>query len=242
MFWDIAIALGVGATQVIITIYAVVLTLHKKRGRAAFVIGLVGGIGIALTVAATIRNTNGQGELKDQVRDLKGQISSMQIEAERKTDADIAIASVVSVPPTLSLGTNLFHIVFQVTGNTARNVRPYDEVFAVTGKFDQVQAKKVNSEFQVRALPHLNHEGTTLKTGSTIQDIQGVTLSERELEELSCFPEPTRTIYFLTLIKWNNPSGSSGELSVCRILQPPILQELGGGSQNGRVGWGNCFR
>jgi len=64
VFWDILIAVGIGLTQLAITWYAVDISVKEKRIQNAVIIGVVGLIGIDLTVFATVRNGLVQRDLE----------------------------------------------------------------------------------------------------------------------------------------------------------------------------------
>jgi len=67
LFEDILIAIGNGLAQAIVTWYAVHIFVNEHRIRNALVIGLLGIIGIGLTVWATVRNGRAQTELKTEL-------------------------------------------------------------------------------------------------------------------------------------------------------------------------------
>src|SRR5580692_118946 len=67
MSWDIAIIAGVAIAQLILTWYGVHVSVEKKRVRNAIVIGVVGGLGIALTIWGGIRNDKAQQSLQNQL-------------------------------------------------------------------------------------------------------------------------------------------------------------------------------
>lgn len=57
MFWDILIAVGVGITQLVTTIYGVWVSVAEHQIRNAIVIAAVGLVGIGLTIVGTVRST-----------------------------------------------------------------------------------------------------------------------------------------------------------------------------------------
>ena len=71
MFWDILIAAGIGAVQLVITWYAVHISVKENRVRNAFIIGVVGFIGIALTIYGAIRSGTTQIKLESDIAELK---------------------------------------------------------------------------------------------------------------------------------------------------------------------------
>jgi hypothetical protein len=71
MFWDILIAAGVSVTQLAITAYGVIVSVQEKRLKIAAVIGIVGGIGIGLTIWGAIRSGTTQQKLEADIVELK---------------------------------------------------------------------------------------------------------------------------------------------------------------------------
>lgn len=68
MVWDVLVGVGISASQLIITLYAVDISVKEHRQRNAVVIGLLGLAGIGLTVFATIRNGVTQRRLEAQIQ------------------------------------------------------------------------------------------------------------------------------------------------------------------------------
>jgi|SRR6267378_636719 len=66
MLWDILFAVGIGLSQLVLTWYGVHVSVQENRIRNAVIIGLVGLIGIGLTVGGTIRNSVVQDKLQAQ--------------------------------------------------------------------------------------------------------------------------------------------------------------------------------
>jgi hypothetical protein len=57
MVLDVLIALGIGITQLALTWYGVHVSVQEHRTRNALIIGLIGTVGLVLTVFGTIRST-----------------------------------------------------------------------------------------------------------------------------------------------------------------------------------------
>jgi hypothetical protein len=71
MFWDIALAIGIGLSQLGLTLYGVLVSVKRHHRRIATVIGLVGLAGIVLTAIATIRSGQAQQELREGLTTIK---------------------------------------------------------------------------------------------------------------------------------------------------------------------------
>lgn len=71
MSTDVMITAGIAVAQLITTIYGVLVSIAEKHLRVAAVLGLVGGIGVALTVWAAIRNDRAQTGLQTQLNQIQ---------------------------------------------------------------------------------------------------------------------------------------------------------------------------
>jgi hypothetical protein len=71
MLVDILIATGIAIIQLLISIYAVVVAVEKRRVHIACIIGLFGVIGIGLTVWGTVRTEVNEQKLEKDLADLK---------------------------------------------------------------------------------------------------------------------------------------------------------------------------
>jgi hypothetical protein len=88
MFWDIAIVAGISATQLIVTIYAVWVSVTEHKLKIAGVIGLIGGIGIAITVWGAVRSISASTDLTTkiaQVKELQTQLDNKVTIIEQNT-------------------------------------------------------------------------------------------------------------------------------------------------------------
>jgi hypothetical protein len=126
MLWDILIAAGVAFTQLVITIYGVTLSVQEKRLKIAFIIGLVGVLGIGLTVWGAIRNGISQQKLEADLTELKkGQQTTNSGIEEIKTNPPVVNVSppVVNVlPPTQAVHANVVLVAFQSSHNVPKTV------------------------------------------------------------------------------------------------------------------------
>lgn len=100
MLWDVLLAIGIGITQVILTWYGVHVSVQENRIRNAVVIGLVGVIGIGLTVIGTVKNGLSQ-------RALEGKLEKIQKNTEAPPQVTVNIPpnappQIVVNPPTTS--------------------------------------------------------------------------------------------------------------------------------------------
>jgi hypothetical protein len=104
MFWDVLIAIGIGVVQLVITWYAVDITLKEKRIKTAVTIGILGLLGIGLTVFATIRNSLTQKGLEVRLE---------KIQRNTETPPQVTVNVPQSAPP---------QIIVNPQQNTSRRV------------------------------------------------------------------------------------------------------------------------
>jgi hypothetical protein len=71
MLSEILIAVAAGICQLALTWYAVDISVKENRKRNAVIIGLVGALGIGLTVISTIRNASAQNALESNLKQIR---------------------------------------------------------------------------------------------------------------------------------------------------------------------------
>ncbi len=100
MLWDILIAAGVAITQLIITWYGVSVSFQEKRLRIAIIIGLVGGLGIGLTIWGVIRSGTTQTKLEADITELKNgqQMANAGIKQIENTPPTVTVPVTVNEP------------------------------------------------------------------------------------------------------------------------------------------------
>jgi len=86
---DIWIVTGAAITQLVITIYGIYESVIENRKRRAFIIGLIGAVGIVLTVWGAFRNDSVQTAVKRRRDGLQKSVDKPQP------------APVANVPPTV---------------------------------------------------------------------------------------------------------------------------------------------
>jgi hypothetical protein len=67
VLWDILITAAIGSTQLVLTWYGVHMSVTEHRIRHAVFIGILGGVGIGLTIYGAIRSGNAQAALQAQL-------------------------------------------------------------------------------------------------------------------------------------------------------------------------------
>jgi hypothetical protein len=90
MFWDILVASGIGITQLVLTWYGVYVSVAEHRIRNAIFIGVVGFVGVGLTIVGVVRNSIEQGELRTELGEIKKNTrlhGSIKIEPKANSEA-----------------------------------------------------------------------------------------------------------------------------------------------------------
>jgi hypothetical protein len=90
MLWDVLIAIGIGLSQLALAWYAVHISVKENRKRNAVIIGIVGVLGISLTVFATVRTGMTQ-------KDLEARLEKIQKNTE--TPPQVTVNVPQSAPP-----------------------------------------------------------------------------------------------------------------------------------------------
>jgi hypothetical protein len=93
MLWDILIAAGIGIIQLVLTWYAVHISVKEHRLRNALMIGVVGLVGVVLTIYGAIRSGTTQQKLETDIAELK--------KGQQTTNA--GIKQIESTPPSLQI-------------------------------------------------------------------------------------------------------------------------------------------
>lgn len=93
MVWDIIIAAGIAVIQVALTWYGVHVSVKEERLRNALIIGMVGVIGVGLTVWGTIRATTSQQKLGNDITELK----------KGQQDTKVGIQQIKNNPPVVNV-------------------------------------------------------------------------------------------------------------------------------------------
>lgn len=102
MFWDILIVAATGFTQLVVTWYGVHVSVQEHRIRNAFIIGIVGAIGIALTVYGALRTGAIQEKLQADITELKNgqQQANAGIQHIESTPPMVTVNPQINIPPT----------------------------------------------------------------------------------------------------------------------------------------------
>ena len=94
MLWDILIVVGIGFSQIVTAWYGIHVSVKENRMRNAIIIGIVGAVGIGLTVWAAIRSGTAQAELKSQLTTIQH-----NTETPPRVTVNVPPLSPVVIPP-----------------------------------------------------------------------------------------------------------------------------------------------
>jgi hypothetical protein len=94
VLWDILIVVGIGFSQIVTAWYGIHVSVKENRVRNAIIIGIVGAVGIGLTVWGAIRSGTAQTELKSQLTTIQH-----NTETPPQVTVNVPPSSPVVIPP-----------------------------------------------------------------------------------------------------------------------------------------------
>jgi hypothetical protein len=100
MSLDILIVAGIAFTQLFVTVYAVWVSVTDKRITAAFIIGVVGALGVVLTVWGAVRAGVTQQKLEADINELKTgqQTTNAGIQHIESTPRSVTVNPQINIP------------------------------------------------------------------------------------------------------------------------------------------------
>jgi outer membrane murein-binding lipoprotein Lpp len=231
--FDVVLVVGVAMAQLVVTWYAVDISVRDNRARNAAIIGAVGLLGLVLTGWAAFRTSGTQDKLQgqvtgltSQVAGLKDDVAAVQKKLGENQNASVGLAFVALANKGQELKANVpvpFVVVYLVKANEAKNVRSYQEVFSMKGPETSNQNRDAHSQFMARAVPSLDFSGQDYISGSTFFRTLPISLQSREISELLA---TKRIIYVMARIEWKNVSGSDDHFDLCAWMEPPKMKYL----------------
>lgn len=214
MVWDILLAVGIGATQLAITVYVVIVSIKENRIKTAVTIGIVGLLGIGLTVVGTVRNVRSQNKLVEEIRTIREDVNKNQ-------NASVGLYDIQPHYNLQVLAANKpleFNVKYLVITNTAKNFRVYFEMKISEGPPTLLRNRALMKEFKRIADEQLERVGQERIAGSGDYKTVSVTPLPKDMPGIY---SGTKTIYVLGAAKWVNPSGSDGQLDTCSSMEKP---------------------
>ncbi|MHB8525873.1 MAG: hypothetical protein ACYDD2_06925 [Candidatus Acidiferrales bacterium] len=212
MVWDVLVGVGIGASQLIITLYAVDISVKEHRKRNAVVIGLLGLVGIGLTLFATIRNGVAQKRLEAQIRvitqntqlsvhgriafDIPGQIITMPLLPFKKSEV-----------PALNIG---FH-------NAGKVPITGDVLSAALVVVPTESVDKAFQEYQSRITQRAS--GGTLVPGDPMAfyTVVGEPLKSNDIPKLE---DGTEALCVIGAIRWKDATGTyETDIARCYVAE-----------------------
>jgi hypothetical protein len=199
----------------------------KWHSRVAAILFITIGLGGLISSLVQRHNEKiASDKLRCDVAKLKDQLNDVQKKLNEKQNANVGLMSLTP----RNWGQELkphheiqFDVQYVVTGNMAKNFRPYQEIFSMGGAFDNVQARKAHSQFAARAALNLDFRGEDRTVGAAGWKTLTINLTGPQVEEVLA---GTRTVYIMARVEWNNPSGSDDHFEVCKWLQKPTIKYL----------------
>jgi len=162
--------------------------------------------------------------------------SSLIGEIRKNQNASITLGKIVLTEPfvELSMDSRLaFNLDYNVTSNTAKDVRSYDDLWLEDSAPNGNQDREVLSRFRVEAAKHIPEHGDDRGPSSGNWSTVHLNLYGQSASDIVA---GKRTVYLLGRVEWNNPSGSDSHLDVCEWIQQPKSDIL----FKGGIVWHNC--
>jgi hypothetical protein len=246
MFWDIAIVAGIALSQLFVTIYAVWVSVTENKIKIAFVIGVIGALGIALTVWGAIRSGTAQAALQSQLDKIENNTKnppSVTVNPQINVPApvvpapkaDLVLDSFISAYTSKSDNSPIMFIVgkpaeldfnFRNVGNgRADEIWNAGKIFLATTEtekeltdtFKTETAKELRNP-QIRA--HMEH-GIMEPGGGEDSKMWFTVRSNRNVttDDVAKLTDGSETLYFFVSLSYHDPQGSH-YIHKCEFLQP----------------------
>lgn len=232
MFWDIAIVAGVAFTQLVITWYGVHVSVKENRTRNAFIIGILGAIGMALMVYGAVRSSVNQNA-------LQAQLDKIQRNTEQPAKVEVTMPPLPKQRALIALAgdsmadgvliqrdKNPPHMLFvkhscKNIGSTitAKNVGCVAKTWKVPAKegIPAIQTQRESwSEFS-KLVKSRNNDGIDLAPGAGIWNTNDLGMTEMEPE----FVRGDKVILLTGAILYGDDAGSHKK-EFCMWAQPPV--------------------
>src|SRR5882724_1958332 len=170
MFWDVLIAVGIGLTQLAVTVNAVV-------------IAIVGLIGIGLIVAGTIRNAHSQEVAGKKQEELKRKIEAVQKKLDENQNANLTWTISLKhdhqeLTPYLPFQVDTRFIVIS---SEAKNLRCHFNMVLMDGPPSSEQNKNASHRFRQEAVAEVDRRGQDSGPGVYCWTTVSLTLSEKSI-------------------------------------------------------------
>jgi hypothetical protein len=252
VFWDVLIASGIGFSQLVLTWYGIHISVREHRVRNAIIIGVIGALGIGLTVWGGIRNglsqqeltgkiakiMNGQETTNSGIEELKhapAPTVNVNVPPPPKPSADITLDKIESsyaetvngnlTGRHLALVPNRplsFNIYFTNIGSAAADELKGSGRVYVT----RDMTKKAQMEL-VRKYEHFlthNPPQTAVLPAGDKQNAWFTVVNDRPItnDDIDQLNKGTEFIYLLFSEHWKDPSGTH-YVHYCRNIKPPAF-------------------
>lgn len=222
---DVVLISVAGVFQLIVTWYAVDISVHENRIKNGVVIGVIGLAAICLTAWAAYDSFVSQEKLAAEVTAIRAQLSG----------ASVGLSQLVLSPPIQQLTPEkelLIGMVFTVSEGTAKNMRCNLDAFSLPGKESDEQNRIAISKFR-QEIAESQGTGEDRIAGTSCYKGLLVKLNENQISDLLL---GNRVIYVMGHAEWNNESGADFHTDVCKWMEQPKTRVLT------NPGWHDCSR
>ena len=237
MLWDILIVGGIGFTQIVITVYGVYVSVVENRMRTAIIIGIVGAIGMALTVWGAIRSGKAQQSLQAQLNTIQQNTERPQpapvvnvtpqvnIPSAEPPSANVSMFSIWSIyqpgEPVFKANTPAkINLSFKNTGGaTADRFRSGGRSYLID-KWDDKSERESIADFKKSKQPAIRKmSGVPMVSGSPREwmTTDGPVLTS---DDIIALENGTKSIMLLAEADYSDPHGSH-YVHYCSVVQAP---------------------
>ena len=222
--FDVVLIGGAALFQLVVTWYAVDISVREHRVRNGVIIGIVGLAAIILTVWAAYDSTQSQEKLSKEISEMRKQLSGAQVGL-----------SLISLRPTIQPltpenGLKVI-LVFSVSEGTAKNMRCYIGGFSLPGKETAEQNRSAVAKFRLENAQIGPSIGEDRLSGTTCFKEVTVSLGASEISELVT---GERIIYAMGRADWKNDASANFYTEVCKWMDQPKSEILN------KPGWHDC--
>ncbi len=223
---DVVLISIAGVFQLIVTAYAVDISVRENRKRNAVVIGVIGLVAILLTAWAAYDTVTAQEKLNNEVAAIKKQLSG----------ATVGLVKIGLQPSVQQLTPEkdiLMGMAIGVTEGTAKKMRCNFVAFTLPGPENTDQNRVAISRFREQIAKEDQATGEDRLVGTGCFKGLLVRLNESEIAEVVA---GNRIMYMMGHAEWNNESGADFHTDFYKWMEPPKTRVLD------NPGWHDCAR
>jgi hypothetical protein len=214
--FDVILIGAAAILQLVVTGYAVDISVREHRVRNGVVIGIVGFVAITLTVWAAYDAYVSQEKLNTEIASIKKQLSG----------AKVGLATIKIQPDPQELIPDkdfLVGLAFGVSEGTAKNMRCFFDAFTLDGQESAEQNRRAKSKFNQRVASEDLGTGEDRIAGTYCYKGLLVRMNKQEIKEaIAVNPnDAKRIVYAMGHVQWKNEAGADFHTDVCKWMEPP---------------------